>query len=137
MIVLLDGSLTATTPKNVVRVLQKWLSEQDEIDRDKEHGIVLSLNVRNKVMVMDITCIGILNASLFHPREVFRRAIAHGAARIILAHNHPSNDCSPSSEDEECTKRMAEAGTILGIEVIDHIIFSQHTYSSLSEMGLL
>lgn len=137
MIILQDGTVEVCDPKNAVRVLQSWLKDQDEIDRDKEHGIVLVLNVRRRLMVMDVVCIGILNAALFHPREVFRRAIAHGGASIILSHNHPSSNCEPSDEDIDCTKRLYEAGKIIGIEVVDHIIFSQSGYYSFCEGGLL
>jgi DNA repair protein RadC len=137
MIILHDKKFKPEGPRKLARVLQGWLTTFDEIDRDKEHGVIVALNVRGQVIVYDWVCSGILNSAVFHPREVFRRAIAHGAASIILSHTHPSGDCSPSDEDCAFTKRAQEAGTVIGIEVVDHIIFSTREYYSFVESGQL
>src|SRR6266496_2866051 len=104
MIILRDLDLMATKSQDVAPILQKWLITIDPLDRDKEHLIVLAMNVRLKVQLVDVVSIGILNASLTHAREVYRRAIVLGASRIIIAHNHPSSDCTPSDEDREITR---------------------------------
>jgi DNA repair protein RadC len=78
-----------------------------------------------------------LNASLVHPREVFEPAIIHNCAQIIVAHNHPSGDAEPSAEDLEITKRLQQAGKILGIELLDHVIISHSGFCSLKEKNYL
>ena len=80
--------------------------------------------------------VGTLNASLVHPREVFKEAIQGSASSVILVHNHPSDDLEPSEEDIKLTRRMVEAGKILGIEVLDHIIITRHDFLSLKSRGL-
>lgn len=137
MIILKDSNIQVCSPESIASVLQKWLVEQDEIEQNKEHGIVIVLNTRKRVILVDVVSVGFLDIAPFNPREVFRRAIGQGGATIILAHNHPSCDCSPSDDDIACTKRMSEAGRVIGIHVVDHIIFSQDEYYSFCEKGLL
>lgn len=96
----------------------------------KEHFLTLYLNARNAVIHTETVSVGSLNANIVHPREVFRPAIAKAAASIILVHNHPSGDVSPSKEDLQLTARLVEAGRLLGIEVLDHIIVSSRAYLS-------
>ena len=96
----------------------------------KEHFVVLYLNARNQLIHKETISIGTLNASLVHPREVFKPAIEHLAASVILAHNHPSGGCEPSEADLELTKRLKEAGKILGIEVSDHLIITKNDFQS-------
>ena len=97
----------------------------------KEHFVVLYLNARNNLIHKEIISIGTLNASLAHPREVFKPAIEHLAASIIVAHNHPSGGTEPSEADLELTKRLADAGKLLGIELADHIIITSKEYKSI------
>ncbi|MGE5557113.1 MAG: RadC family protein [Bacillota bacterium] len=104
---------------------------------DKEHFQVMYLNVKNQVLAQDVVSIGHLHASLVHPRELFKGAIRHSAAGVILAHNHPSGDPKPSPDDLLLTKRLAEAGEIIGIRVLDHIIVGDQKYVSLKEEGLI
>ena len=125
-----------TNPQKAYEHLQKILRKQDRIERDKEHFFVIILNTRSKVKVIELISIGTMNASLVHPREVFRRAIQRGASSIILAHNHPSGDSEPSEEDINITRRMVDAGKLLGIEVQDHIIIGSKGLS-FKEKGLI
>jgi DNA repair protein RadC len=104
---------------------------------DREHFRVVLLNTKNQVLAVETISVGGLSSSLVHPREVFKRAIQRSAAALILVHNHPSGDPTPSSEDLEVTKRLQEAGKILGIEVLDHIIIGDHQFISLKEMAYL
>ncbi len=94
----------------------------------KEHFVVLYLNARNQLIHKETISIGTLNANLVHPREVFKPAIDHLAASIILAHNHPSGEIEPSEGDLEITKRLKEAGKLLGVEIIDHLIITDGNY---------
>lgn len=91
----------------------------------KEHFIGLYLDTRNKVIYSEVISIGTLNACLVHPREVFSPAIKKRAASIIVLHNHPSGNLEPSQPDIELTRRLKESGRLLGIEVIDHLIFDK------------
>lgn len=97
---------------------------------------ILCLNVKNKVVGAHLISQGSLSSSIVHPREVFKAALLNNSASIILAHNHPSGDPEPSREDIETTKRLVEAGKIIGIEVLDHIIIGEK-YLSMKEMGLM
>ncbi|WP_010270861.1 RadC family protein [Paenibacillus senegalensis] len=101
----------------------------------KEHFVCLFLNTKNHVLARETLSIGSLNASIVHPREVFHAAIRRSSASIICVHNHPSGDPSPSPEDIEVTARLADAGRIVGIEVLDHIIIGDNKYCSLKEKG--
>lgn len=98
----------------------------------KEHFMVICLDTRNNLIVDDVS-VGTLNASLVHPREVFKKAILNNSSHVILAHNHPSGDPTPSENDITTTKRLVESGKILGISVADHVIVTQDSYVSLRE----
>jgi len=106
-------------------------------EHKKENFVVLYLNSRNELLNKETISVGTLNASLVHPREVFEPASRIFAAQIILAHNHPSGDSGPSEDDLDLTKRMVEAGKILGIEVIDHVIISNLNSFSFKEKKLI
>lgn len=122
-----------TSPDSAVRLVNEFLSLSE---LPKEHFIVFTLNTKNEVAGVHTIHIGSLNASIVHPREVFQPAILNNAASIICFHNHPSGDTSPSYEDIEVTKRLSEAGELLGIEVLDHIIVGDG-FTSLKEKGYL
>jgi len=121
-----------TSPKAVVDYLKQKLGREN-----KEHFLILLLDSRNNLIKDNIVSIGTLNASLVHPREVFKEAIDNRAASIIISHNHPSADPEPSEDDLEMTKRLVEAGKILGIEVIDHIIVAKNKFFSFKERRLI
>ena len=103
----------------------------------KEHFCILLLNTKNRVIGWHVISIGSLTASVVHPREVFAPAIVHHAASIILVHNHPSGDPSPSREDIAVTQRLVKAGKIVDIPPIDHIIIGGNDFVSMKEKGLL
>ena len=104
---------------------------------DREHFLVMSFDVRNKLISIDEVSSGTLTASLVHPRETFESAIRNHAAQIIVGHNHPSHDTEPSEDDIKKTKRLYDAGKIMGIELIDHIIITETEYSSLKNKGII
>ncbi|OIJ10269.1 hypothetical protein BKP35_14320 [Anaerobacillus arseniciselenatis] len=101
----------------------------------QEHFVSLYLNTKNHVIHKKTIFIGSLNASIVHPREVFKEAFRYSAASIICLHNHPSGDPAPSREDIEVTKRLAESGKVVGIELLDHIIIGDQKFVSLKEKG--
>ena len=113
-----------------------------ELSRDiraanREHFVGFYLNSRNQVLRREVISIGSLNASIVHPREVFIPAIAVSAAGLILAHKHPSGDPTPSEEDRSITRRIQEAGRLLGIELLDHVVVARDSYTSFKERRLL
>jgi DNA repair protein RadC len=103
----------------------------------KEHFIAVLLSTKHHVLAMPVISIGSLNASIVHPRELFREAIQCSAAAVILVHNHPSGDPTPSTEDVLLTKKMVESGRILDISVLDHLILGDNKYVSLKEKGII
>lgn len=103
----------------------------------KEHFVCLFLNTKNYVIAKETMSIGTLNATLVHPRDVFRSAIKHNSASFICLHNHPSGDPAPSQEDISLTARLVETGKLVGIELLDHIIIGDGHYVSLKEQGHL
>lgn len=104
---------------------------------DREHFWTLLLNAKNQVIAREVISIGTLNSSVVLPRELFKNAIKQSAAAMILVHNHPSGDPSPSREDIEVTRRLVEAGRIVGIEVLDHLIVGDNRFTSLRAKGLI
>lgn len=102
---------------------------------DREQFRTISLNTKNHVLFIDRISTGSLNASIVHPREVFKPAISRSAAALVLVHNHPSGDPSPSEEDMDVTRRLIEAGRILGIAILDHIVIGDGRWLSLKEQG--
>ena len=119
------------TPKDVVALVKGRLK-----GKRKEHFLTLLLNTRNQVIKVAEVSVGSLDTSIVHPREVFREAISASAASVILTHNHPSGDPEASKDDIRITKRLAEAGEIVGIDVLDHIIIGDKNYLSLKREGL-
>lgn len=103
----------------------------------KEYFSILLLNTKNEVISLENISIGNLNSSIVHPREVFVKAIKRSSSSIILAHNHPSGDPKPSNEDIQITRRLVEAGKLIGIAVLDHIIIGDGVYCSLKEEHLM
>jgi len=104
---------------------------------NQEHLVVLFLNTKNQVIHRQTIFIGSLNASIVHPREIFREAVKRSSASIICAHNHPSGDPTPSQEDIHVTRRLVEAGKIMGIDVLDHLVIGNNRFISLKEKGYL
>jgi DNA repair protein RadC len=100
-----------------------------------ERFLALLLDGRHRVMGEVLVSQGTLSASLVHPREVFRDAVRRSAAALVLVHNHPSGDPTPSAEDRAVTSRLASAGEVLGIRIVDHVVVAEHGYHSFNEAG--
>ena len=126
-----DKKPLVKTPKDAVGLVGGRLR-----DKKKEHFLVLSLDTRNQLIKVSEISVGSLDASIVHPREVFKEAIAASAASVIFVHNHPSGDPEASADDIELTKRLAQAGEILGIDVLDHIIIGDKQHLSLKSKNL-
>ena len=103
----------------------------------KEHFLALHLDNKNRILCLDKVSSGSLNASIVHPREVFKTALLSSAAAILFVHNHPSGNPEPCKEDLELTTRLKQAGNLLGLRVLDHIIIGEDRYVSLPDQGLV
>jgi len=132
-----DKTLKGDCPPAISKIMRDILKTEDENDRLKEHFWSIGLNARNIVIYVELVSLGTLNASLVHPREVFRFAIQKSVCSIILSHNHPSGEARPSEDDLKLTKRLIDAGEILGIEVLDHIIITENDFFSMKESELI
>jgi len=127
---------TVTSPDRAITHIYSYF-EKNKLDWNREHFMILCLNVRNQINKIETISIGTLTASLVHPREVFKIAIENNSVQIILCHNHPSGETDPSEDDLKITRRLIEIGKIMGIEVIEHIIFTQDSYLSFREKNLI
>jgi DNA repair protein RadC len=119
------------TPEDVMGLVGNRLR-----DKKKEHFLAILLDTRNQLIKIAEISVGSLDTSIVHPREVFKEAISASAAAVILAHNHPSGDAQASPDDIKLTKRLAEAGELVGIDVLDHIIIGGKKFLSLKREGL-
>lgn len=119
------------TPRDV------WRSVSDIAQRKKEHFVVFYVDSRYQEIGREVVSVGTISASIVHPREVFEPAIKLLASGILVVHNHPSGNLEPSAEDIEVTQRLREAGTILGVSLLDHVIVSKDSYLSFKEQRLL
>ena len=121
------------TPREAAPLLARYIGESD-----REQFVIALLTVRHRLIGFNTVSIGCLTSSLVHPREVFKPAILAGAAALILAHNHPSGDPEPSPDDIALTRRLASAGQLLGMEVLDHLVLGEEgRFVSLKERGVL
>jgi DNA repair protein RadC len=123
---------TVGTSDQAAAVLRKYLA-----GADREYFVALFLDIKNNVTGINTVSVGTLSASIVHPREVFKAAILANAAKIIIAHNHPSGDITPSGDDIDTSRRIAEAGEIIGIPVVDSLILGDKDCFSLCSAGLL
>ena len=119
------------SPRDIYREVQHYAS------RTQEHLVVVLLNGAHEVISTFVATIGLLNRTIVHPREVFSDAISRRAAAIAIAHNHPSGNIEPSDDDKDVTSRIVKAGEILGIKVLDHLVFTDEQYFSFLEHGLM
>lgn len=127
---------TIKMPRDVASILRHYLMHFCSTDR--ENFIVMFLNTKNRIAGISTAHVGSLDASIVHPREVFTEALLHKAASIIVCHNHPSGDPTPSREDIAVTQTLREAGQLLGVDVLDHIILGEDDrYCSLKEGGYM
>ncbi len=128
---LIKDDVKVTSPTDILPLVS------DIVNKKQEYFVCISLNGAGEVVSNRVVTVGLLNHSLVHPREVFADVITDRAASVILVHNHPSGALEPSKEDMAVTKQLVDAGSILGINVLDHLIISKKGYLSMKEKGLL
>jgi len=124
-------SLLLNSPQLIFEYLKERIGK-----KKKEHFTIICLDTRNNLIIEEVS-VGTLNASLVHPREVFKKAILNNSSHVIIAHNHPSGDPTPSEDDIITTRRLVESGKVLGIAVTDHIIVTKNNFVSLKEKGFV
>lgn len=127
-----ESRVSIRNPQDIVDYVNPYLR-----DEPKENFMALFLNTKNEVLKTRTITVGILDSSLITPRELFREAIAMNSASVIVAHNHPSGDPAPSKEDIALTRRLIEAGKLIGIDVLDHVIVGDNKWISLRERNLI
>jgi DNA repair protein RadC len=127
-----DSKPTIHGPEDVAQLLMPELRHES-----KEHFKALYLDVKNRVLRARTVFVGTLDGSIVHPREIFRDAVTLAAASVIVAHNHPSGDPTPSPEDISITRRLVTAGQVIGIDLVDHVIIGDGRWVSLKERGLV
>lgn len=121
-----------TEPKDIAYYLMQKIGSKQQ-----EHFVVLFLNTKHQIIDEETLFIGSLNTSVVHAREIFKAAIIHNSAKILISHNHPSNDCIPSNQDIQVTNMVQDASQIVGIPLLDHIIVGQSSYFSFKEKHLV
>ena len=123
---------TISSPNDAYEMIKDRLESLD-----REQFIIACLNTKNEPMNISVVAVGTLNKAIVHPREVFKTAILSNAANVIAFHNHPSGNAEPSQQDIQLTNRLYEAGELLGIKLLDHLIIGDGTFTSLKEKGYL
>ena len=123
---------TISSPKDAYEMIKERLE-----DSDREQFIIACLNTKNEPTNISVVSVGTLNKAIVHPREVFKTAILSNAEIIVAFHNHPSGETTPSQQDIQLTNRLYEAGELLGIKLLDHLIIGDGTFTSLKEKGYL
>ena len=127
-----EARRTIRSPQDAAELVMEDLRH-----RDREYFQAILLDTRNRVLRVRTVAVGALNVNHVEPREVFKEAITHSAASAILVHNHPSGDPAPSADDRLLTKRLVEAGQLVGIQVLDHLVIGDGRFVSLKEKGMM
>jgi DNA repair protein RadC len=130
MVLLCHTNIKISHAADVAKLFQELLTLEDAIDQDKEHFYVCHVDSHNRITMIELVAIGTLTYTAIHPRETFRRAVIEGSYSILVAHNHPSGDVTPSESDIAVTERLQKAGALLIIPLLDHIIFTPTTFYS-------
>ena len=125
------------SPQNIFKIFNEILKGEDELDQGKEHIWAIGLNGANRIQYIDLVHLGALTSCVASPREIFRRAVVKGSAKIMLVHNHPSGEAKASVDDYKLTETIAKAGYVLCIKLLDHVIVSKNGYYSFMESSSL
>lgn len=127
-----QGRPQVTGPEQAAAIVVPLLA-----GRDREHCLLVCLDVKHRLLGVTTVSIGTADHTFMSPREIFRDALLTGASAVFVAHNHPSGDASPSSDDRQVTRRLAQAGATLGVELLDHLVIGDPEWESLARLGVL
>ena len=125
------------TPDDAFKVMKEILMREDKIDRDKEHFWVMGLATSSRIQYVELVSLGCLTATIVEPINVFRFALTKGCVRVILIHNHPSGNLTPSGKDIDLTDNLIQVGRIIKVEVLDHLIISTKSFEGFGDLGLM
>jgi DNA repair protein RadC len=126
------GRAQVQRPEDAVRLVAPLLA-----GHDREHCVLVALDARHRLLRLDTVSVGTVDHTFMGPREIYRDALAAGASALLLAHNHPSGDPTPSADDRQVTRRLAQAGALLGVELLDHLVIGDPDWVSLARLGIL
>jgi DNA repair protein RadC len=126
-----DSRPQIVTPDDAERLVRPIVDGQD-----REVGVLLTLDTRHRLITAGVVSIGTAAHTFLSPREIYREALARGASAIVVAHNHPSGDPEPSDDDRQITRRLAQAGATIGVELLDHLVLGDPEWSSLARLGV-
>jgi DNA repair protein RadC len=126
-----DGRARISTPDDAVPLLRPLLDGQD-----RECGVLMALDTRHRVIATTVISIGTAAHTFLGPREIYRDALAFGASAIVVAHNHPSGDATPSDDDRRITRRLDQAGDTLGVQLLDHLVLGDPEWTSMARLGV-
>ena len=132
-----DEKIQVKCSEDLFGVMRKILDREEEIDKDREHFWVVGLNAGNWILFVELISLGSIKATVVEPMDVFSFALQKRAVKIIMVHNHPSKDLTPSENDKDLTDRMIQVGKILYTPVLDHLVISMRTYLSFLEAGIM
>lgn len=132
-----DQKVKVLNSEDIYPIMQQVLLREDKIRRSQEHFWAVGLDANNKILFIELVSLGASNFAQVKPREVFRVAIYKSAVQMILVHNHPSGELTPSAEDKDLTDRLLKSGDLLGIDVIEHLIISDSHYLSFVDEGIM
>ena len=127
-----SGRPQVTSPEDAYAIVAPLLS-----GRDREHCLLVNLDTKHRLLAVATVSIGTVDHTFMGPREIFREALLAGASAVFLAHNHPSGDPTPSADDRQVTRRLAQAGATLGVDVLDHVVVGAEEFVSLARLGIL
>src|SRR3954471_15188608 len=130
MMYLQDSKIAVRGAEQIAGIFRDLLTLEDPVDQAKKHFYCMHLDCKSRIKLVELVSLGSLNSSIVHPRETFRRAVIQGSASIIVGHNHPSGEPEPSDKDLRTTKLLIAAGNVLGIQLLDHIAFTDTRYFS-------
>lgn len=132
-----DQKIKIGLPEDIYSIMQQILRRESRIGKEKEHFWVIGLTTSNKISYIELVSLGSISTAIINPLEVFNLAVRKKSPKIILVHNHPSEDLIPSSEDRDITNKITEGGRTLTIKVLDHLVISEESYYSFAENNLL
>ncbi len=132
-----EQKIKVLNSKDIYKVMQQVLLRENKIRRNQEHFWVVGLDNQNKILFIELIGLGAVNRVEANPPDVFRMAIYKLAVKMILVHNHPSGEISPSTQDQDFTDRMLKVGKLINIDVVDHLVISEENYTSFADNGIL
>lgn len=130
-----QSKIRVSKPADIYELMKKIYEVNSELDRDREQLYLIGMDTRNNTKFIELISLGTIDETLVSTREVYRTALYHNVNAIILVHNHPSGECTPSDADIIATERIAEAGKIIGITLMDHIIYTEKDFYSMKGSG--